>query len=303
MTFRHLTAPPQIDPRVAVVKRQLRHDFGVQAPPVWLHGAHVDLLCGVWCVLREVLVVGQVPRREKESIAEAISRTNQCSFCVDAHSIMGAATGQLDQRSFVPWATATGGESPSPIDDPTSELRGTAFAFHYINRMVTIFLGDSPLPFAGRRWRRAFETLSIAWFRRSVRRPKRSGEALTLLPAAPCPPQLDWATGHVRDALSRFSGAVEHAGREVLSEQVRSWVTEALMTWNGEPLSLDGPELPDDGDQTLATITWLSARAPERITDRLVADAREHGVDDRTLIAATAWGAHAAALRLAERWS
>ena len=56
-------------------------------------------------------------------------------------------------RRYVAWAAAT--RSP---DDPALRLRpfapaaapeivGIAFCFHYINRMVAIFLAPSPLPF------------------------------------------------------------------------------------------------------------------------------------------------------------
>ncbi|MFC7110765.1 hypothetical protein ACFQQB_66485 [Nonomuraea rubra] len=70
---------------------------------------------------------------------------------------------------------------------PEAELIAVAVTFHYLNRMVAVFLGDSPLPpEVPARARgpalRAFGRL----MRPAARRTPPAGASLPLLPAAPC---------------------------------------------------------------------------------------------------------------------
>ena len=58
---------------VAAVYSQAEREFGL-LPPIPLHSPVPRLLAGAWCVLRESLLAGQVPRPVKEALAAAISR-------------------------------------------------------------------------------------------------------------------------------------------------------------------------------------------------------------------------------------
>jgi AhpD family alkylhydroperoxidase len=107
----------------------------------------------------------QVDRATKETVAAAVSAT----YCVYVHTTtlhaLGAspaataiASGSGDQisqpalRELVRWVRAA--RTPEvPIvrsrpfpDDAAAEMIGTAFAYHYINRMVNIFPAPSPIP-------------------------------------------------------------------------------------------------------------------------------------------------------------
>src|SRR5262245_26771388 len=78
---------------VATVYAQLREEFLV-APPFTLHSPVPEILAGVWAVVRETLVCGEVPRAHKEAVASTVSRLNACPFCVDAHLMALRATGR-----------------------------------------------------------------------------------------------------------------------------------------------------------------------------------------------------------------
>src|SRR5436305_12081406 len=121
-------------------------------------------------MLRESLVAdGRVPRATKEAVAAAVSLGNACPYCVSVHSatlsgLLGSPTAaavsrdDLDAiadpelRAIANWARRSGtrhdsqsGEVPfSAAQAP--EIAGVAVTFQYLNRMVEIFLADSPLP-------------------------------------------------------------------------------------------------------------------------------------------------------------
>src|SRR6266511_3915587 len=152
----------------ADIYRQMQADF-LPVPLLTLHSPVPEVMAGVWSILRETLLAGNVDRSRKAVVAATVSKTNACPFCVDAHTSMLHATANHDAASailrgdydrihdpqlhaLVQWVLAKGtsnanGVLPppfSPHDAP--EIIGTAIAFHYINRMVNLFLGDTLLP-------------------------------------------------------------------------------------------------------------------------------------------------------------
>src|SRR5207237_2164674 len=101
------------------------------------------------------------PISNKEAIATAISRINDCPFCVGAHAFLanvagskddgevlatGAPTGIADRyrRDLAQWAAATrrpGDELLQRVpfsEAEAPEVIGTAVGFHYINRVVEV---------------------------------------------------------------------------------------------------------------------------------------------------------------------
>ena len=100
--------------------------------------------------------------------------------------------------------------------------RGVAVTFHYLNRMVTMFLPESPLPpltpkpMGG--W--VMGMLASAMLAAKV----APGLSLDLLPEVPLPAQFQWATGtpQVAQALARADAAIEEAGRGAVPAAVRS---------------------------------------------------------------------------------
>ena len=67
--------PAEANGLVAAVYAQLTEDFQITAPLV-LHSPTPRLLAAVWCVLRETLIAGRIPRAEKEAIATGVSQAN-----------------------------------------------------------------------------------------------------------------------------------------------------------------------------------------------------------------------------------
>lgn len=317
---------------VAEVYAEIRRDFGAVVEPFTLFSPLPTLLAGAWVACRETLVVGQVPRAHKEVVATAVSRANRCPYCVDAHAVMLVAAGQArtgsllvdgrgDEitdptlRAIAAWAerTATSGHPtlstpPFPERD-AGELVGTVVVFHFVNRMVSALLGDSPLPsrtVLPSLWRRV-----AGWFfARALRAEKRSGASAAQVEEPPVVADFEWALGspHVSRAFAQLASAVDEAGRSVLSASATKLIRRRLDDWAGETVPLSRswtlPILADleDAERPPAQLALLAALAPHQIDDGLLRALRDRTGGDAGVVATLAWGAFEAARRIG-RWS
>ena len=149
---------------------QMKRDFGRVVEPVALHSIIPELLAHNWSVLRETNVVeDKVKRNVKDAIATAVSKINKCPWCVDAHTIMliGLSSSTVAKaienenlsliedtkmRTIVEWALANRTPSAKIINNPpftfdeAPEIIGTAIYYHYVNKMVSVLLNETPLP-------------------------------------------------------------------------------------------------------------------------------------------------------------
>ncbi len=328
MSVRVAVVPPRrADGLVAEVYAEIRHDFGAVVEPFTLHSPAPDLLAAVWRVFRESLIAGEVDRYLKEAVATAVSETNDCPWCVDAHTAMLHAAGRHDVAAslrlgretrdqevaaVIEWAEAT--RSPRaaalalPPFDPTSapEFIGTAVSFHYINRTVSALLGPSPLPFGGR-FGRATSRIVGRWFARAVNRPTTS-ESASATPPVQLPQNLAWAAPAppIAAAFAEFASVVGKEGARALDQSTRTLVEDRVRAWEGEfpPPTLSWvdealSEL-DREKRPGARVALLAALAPYQIDAELIDAYRAKGANDRQIVAAIAWASFVAASRVAE---
>ena len=109
--------------------------------PFTLHSPIPKLLAGAWMAARESELAGNVRRDIKEAVAAAVSKINQCPYCVDAHSIMLRAAGKHKTakaiingkineisdpkiRSVVRWASASRSPGTEPLLSPPFNNEG-----------------------------------------------------------------------------------------------------------------------------------------------------------------------------------
>ncbi|MFM9372883.1 carboxymuconolactone decarboxylase family protein [Streptomyces sp. Da 82-17] len=321
---RHVRAVPpgRADDLVARVYAQLERDFGVLAPPVALHSPAAPVLAAAWMLLREVLLVeGRVDRLVKEVVATEVSRANDCPYCVDVHSATvgtlppqpGAGTAEIAawaRTSGLSRPDGEGGSAPPFAAEAAPEIFGVALVFHYINRMVHVFLDDSPVPEQAPGFLRGTILRTAAKAMRPADdRPLLPGAALGLLPPAELPAGLEWARANqsVADALARAVAAVAD-GAQWVPARVRERTEAVLARWDGTPpgLGLSWLDEAVEGlaadDRPAARLALLTALAPFRITDADVAAFRARYPGDRELIELTSWAALAAALRVGSRF-
>lgn len=332
--IRHVSAvrPTGARDLVAKVYQQLERDFGLLAPPVGLHSPAPDTLAASWLMLRESLVAdGSVDRATKEAVAAAVSLGNACPYCVEVHGatlhglLPGVDVGAIiegrlesiptpDIRATAAWAHAIGtregakrSETPFPVRH-TPEFVGVAVTFHYLNRMVNVFLGDSPLPphvpaaARGRAQRFLGRVM-----RPTARRSHQPGASLDLLPAAPLAEDLRWAAGNpgVTGAFARAAAAIDAAGRRSVPEPVRALVAIRLAEWDGRPPGLSRAwvtaataDLPAAA-RPAGTLALLTAMASYQIDQSVIDEFRRQQPEDRALIELTSWASLTAARRVA----
>ncbi|MGW7585490.1 carboxymuconolactone decarboxylase family protein [Kitasatospora sp. NPDC054768] len=318
--------PAAAGEEVAGVFAEVEREFGMLAPPIGLHAAAPEVLAASWVMLRETLVAGgRVDRATKEAVAAAVSAANACPYCVEVHGtalaalLPGAAapgTARATAEGWADWFRADGDRGPAPDDRPpfptqaAPELVGVAVTFHYLNRMVNLFLAQSPLP-AGLppAARSAARAVLGRLMRRSARLAPPAGTSLDLLPSAPLPGDLSWAAGtpSVAGAFARAAAAIDAAGARSVPDGVRALVTDRLAGWDGRPPGISRGWVEDavsalPGDQRAAgRLALLTAQASYQVDDGLVAEFRSDRPGDTALIELTSWAALTAARELGAR--
>jgi hypothetical protein len=186
---------------------------------------------------------------------------------------------------------------------------GVAVTFHYINRMVNVFLCESPLPpvpavaLKGVRFAATRVLSNLARIR------PRPAQSLELLPDAPLPAELSWAGGqpHIGAAFARAGAAIDAGGTRSVPDRVRQLVTTVLDAGTGAPGLASGAwlepavtDLPAQ-ERPAARLALLTALGSYRVTDPVVNDFLAGGGDDRALIELTAWASMAAARRIGQQ--
>ncbi len=314
---------------VAEVYTQIKRDFGRIVEPFSLHSPIPRLLAGVWMASRESELVGVVPRGSKEAIAATISRINQCPYCVDAHGIMLNASNErsiataiaegtynqisnLEKRLLVEWALTTLTPGSRILNEPpftldaAPEIIGTAVFFHYINRMVNALLTETPLPSKNQLLKRPLMWVATLFFSRAIKRVKKEGDSLSLLPEAKLPSDLGWANSkpNIAGAFARLSAIIDEVGSHSLSSKVRSFVKERVATWNGEfpkPSKSWVEKIITDftgSERATAKLALLVALAPYQIGKYDILAFRNHFPEDNKLLGVLAWASFTAARKI-----
>ncbi|OKK14272.1 alkylhydroperoxidase [Streptomyces sp. CB00455] len=319
--IRHVQAvsPGRARGQVARVYEQAQRDFGVLAPPLALHSAAPEPLAASWLLLRETLLVeGRVDRAVKETVATEVSRANACPYCVDVHQATLQALPA--EHAVEPGATAAVTQwfreaadgqmsGPAPFTAAEApEILGVALTFHYLNRMVGIFLEDSPLPAQTPAAARGTILRTVARAMRPVAGPPVAGAGLDLLPDAPLPEGLEWASAApaLAAALGRSAAAVENAARWV-PQAVRELLAARLAGWDGAAPGLGSGWLTEalaglpPQDRPAGRLALLTAFAAHRVTGEDIAAVREQYAHDQKIIELTSWAALTTAVHLGVR--
>jgi AhpD family alkylhydroperoxidase len=305
--------------------QQMQQDF-LPVPLLTLHSPAPDIMAGVWSILRESLLAGRVSRTLKEAVAATVSKTNECPFCIDAHNLILQANHDNDVASAIlggdydslrdpqvkalaRWTLASrtaNGSDPLPTSaEDMPEIVGTAITFHYINRVVNVFLGDKLLPLPSAIKGVAGRLVSATAGKRLVQR-LEPGRSLKLIPQAELPDDLWWAAGNpaLAGAFAGLAAVVEAAGRRALPEEVRTLVNRRIQAWNGETMPMSRRWVEDaiaelrPEHQAAARLALLIALASYQVDTAVVEAFQAQYTDDAQLIGAAAWASFAAARRV-----
>jgi hypothetical protein len=215
-------------------------------------------------------------------------------------------------RSIVKWAAATRSPGAKVLLSPpfshkdAPEIIGTALFFHYVNRMASVLLSDTPLP-SNHPLLKGFLKRMAGWFfSKAVHRSKPSGASLELLPASELPADLAWAkrSPNIAGAFARFAAVVNRAGREFIPQDVRDCVVEQVQAWDGKDPKLgrhwveEAMSRLDEKSKDIGRLVLLTALAPYQVDEGVVNAFSTHLTGDDRLISALAWGSFTAVRRI-----
>jgi AhpD family alkylhydroperoxidase len=225
-------------------------------PPIAVHKTNKDIYASSWACLRETLVLGEVPRYLKEAVAAGASEANKCPYCIGAHSMMldvykpGKSLEASQETSFhgmngaelQNWARACFLPADRRPKQPfpktfQSEIVGTAVFFHYLTRIVTIYLGDSLIPKKLNWLVPLMMPLMRIVMGLNDRRSKTPGASqLKNIPRTGGP---EWADkDNVRLAFAQFQNVLGDNIRKVIDIAVIDFINSFLSSWESGTESL-----------------------------------------------------------------
>ncbi|WP_083449153.1 MULTISPECIES: carboxymuconolactone decarboxylase [Actinoplanes] len=305
----------------------------IVVPPALLHSPSPDVLAAYWAICREPLTpAGVAGRTVKEAVAAAVAVATICPYCADMHTVgLYELSGERDAeaiaqdrpaeigddrlRGIVEWARSAHLADGPPLPAGVSaaeraELVGVVVGFHYLSRMVNVFLSSFLLPPGlGPRSRRRLKQGLSRVLRPTVRGEHPAGLANGLLAPAARRPDAGWAAGNpvIADATARAYRTFESAGARSLDPEVRRLVLARLDRWDGEDTGLSTRWCEDLIDglapplRPAARLALLTALASYQVGAEVVEEFRERHPADGTLIDVTAWASFAAARRIGIR--
>ncbi len=319
--------PSEAEGLVAQVYSQIKQDFGRIVEPFTLHSPIPQLLAGVWMASRESELVGDVPRETKEAIAACVSKLNQCPYCVDAHTIMLTAIGDKQTaqqiakeqyqnirnpktRKIAEWTLATLSPDSKIINNPpfkaeeAPEIIGTTVFYHYINPLVTIYLGKTPLPLPI--LRTPMKRIASRLFKKAVNRLKKPGTSLYLLPEGSLPEDLTWAedSPHVADAYARFAAVIEDIEKTYVPMITRKTINQHIDEWSPDAQQNEIQWIREktakmDSLAKIATaLALLTINDPYRIDKKTINRFQRHCSQKNQLLAITAWASFIKATKI-----
>lgn len=320
-------SPSKATGTVADVYRKANSEFGFAADPIVLHSHIPELLELFYDTGREVLLVSdKVPRLAKESMVATISTANQCPYCVDAHSIIvnsiddksatdAIESGNIDSikderlRALVYWASRNRDPAADIIQQPpfsseeAPEVIGTVIYFHYINRMVNVFVKDSQVPSGIMRGmfkqlgKKMMEPFSTQYIPR--------GE--TIEGNGRLPAELHWTVGNppIAQRFMKFNTFIQELGRQYLPDDVRALLQQKLQSWEGEQMPMDHAwihnltrHLKAEHIPPAKTVL-LTALASYRVNEKVISGFRQFDPADEAVLSSASWAAWMASMRIA----
>lgn len=325
--FLTIHKPSEATGKLKQIYAQVDRDFMLVAP-FTLHAAEPDLVAAVWSAERETMLYGLVPRAHKEAVVSEVAKTNQCPFCVSAHTLMMAAAGENDAsqvvytgkghiadellRQRIEWGASTRTPDAEILHNPpfnaveAPEIIGGALAFHYINRMVSLFIEGDMMPNMG--LLNGFIRNGVWRFMMKSKMEKQSipGDSLQFLPEADLPDVFDWAKNHphISRSFAGITATHEKYAQQVVSPDLLAPVQAEYDRWSGEDTGISRKWLAEattdlsEADRSAASMMLLAGFAPYQVTESDINAFREHYPDDRQLLAVTGWGAWAAVRRI-----
>lgn len=327
--IQHLTveSPRKAEGKLKQIYAQINRDLTLAAP-FTLHASQPDLVGAVWSAERETMFHGIVPRGYKEAVVASVAVINECPYCIDAHTVMMEASDEGDAakivreqsgtikdeklQKLVDWAKASRTPDAEIILNPpfsvdeAPEIIGGALAFHYINRMVNIFVDGLMMPdmaFLNRLMRNMMSGTAIKFM---MQRKTEPGASLHFLPEADLPQEFAWAENNeiIAKTFAGITATITNHAEEIASQETVSTVQAVYDSWHGDNMGMSRAWINqaianlDEKQAIVAKMMLLAGLASYQVTESDIQAFRQYYPDDAQLIAVTAWGAWSAVRRI-----
>lgn len=308
---------------------QMKDDF-TMAEPFTISYPSEQQLVYRWMLNREAYLVNtNVDRVLKDAVAYGVSTANECSFCAEGHQMMIAASGHYQEAKLIKylsdqpegkifkiaeWASKCYNPSDSLITTPpftneeAPEIIGTFYCFNVTNRLVNLFLGDSPVP-VSKDSKILYSIMSFMATRLMMKpfvtRQIDRGKSLALV-EFPQEHEYIWAQ-EVFTVSSAFNAVSMHLAqleKEILPTYIIERVNAILSFWDGSLRPLRGQWLDqeldgiEEADKPLFKLAMLVMFASYSVTEKDILDFRKLYSDDKTLVDLCYWAANKVSLKM-----
>jgi len=294
-----------------------------------------ELMAGIWTAGREsILVDDHLDRTTKEAMNAVLSQVNACPYCGDMLISLVHASGKHEAASCIfteseahitnaklrtrlTWVKSVATRGPKmdlPVPFTVEELPeaiAALMAMSDINRFSHVVMDGSPMsaPLGIQGVKAAALKLFGGELRATHVKTLAPGRALPLLPPAPLPADMQWATPNPRiaDALSRWTAVVELQASRVVSTEVRELVVRHLQHWDGELMPLSRSWVDSEvtmltgRDRAIARLALVLAKAPYQVDETLVEEVLCEDRSEERFIRILAWASFSGARRFAQR--
>ncbi len=307
-TIRYLQ-PIKYSASVGDVKRiydDIGYDY-VLGAPFTLHASNPEIMAGIWSLVRESLIVnGKVKRLTKEAIAGGVSISNQCPYCHEAHIKMSGGIIDEKNENLFEWCKSHYKHNEIILNPPFSikeapEIIGTALTFHYINRMVNVFVTEYPLPLP--RYLNWLKPTISSFFKNTAAANITSikalpGQSLKWLTPNEETTEFLWTESniHIKNSFLSFDKLINHTGENVIPSNVRRIVLNYLADWTGNNPGF-GNEWIDNltkglilSEKVIAQFILLIATMPYKIMNHHIHELKKIGVENEKLLTIASWG-------------
>ncbi len=316
------------------INQQIDRDFGL-AGPFTLSSVSERVHSVRWVHAREIFVVEtNVKRVIKETIAAGISQLNKCAYCEDVHGTSIISSGDKltanaiangswksleneKTKSLIEWSLNTRNPDAEIIKippftlDEAPEIIGTALEFHATNRLVSIFLEESPLPkFLTNSFikKTAFNIASKTLFKSMVQKKANVGESLVFIKDYSLSEQHSWACiiPAYAKGIEAKDRLLDELEKEVIPERTAQLFKDKISTWQGEEMPMGKAWLNDtlnlltENEKPIAKILFLAAFAPYTITENDINNFRKFKPTDKELLEVCYWAVQKITDRIGE---
>ena len=315
---------------IADIYTQMKRDFGRVVEPVALHSIIPELLASNWSVLRETNVIEDKAKRNvKDAIATTVSKINKCPWCIDAHTIMliGLRSQKVAKaieneylslikdtkmRSIVEWALANRTPNAKIINNPpftfdeAPEIIGTAIYYHYVNKMVSVLLNETPLPTKASSLKPFMKKIAALKFSTALKRPKKAGESLKFIDSFNLVKDLFWASENKRIAVTftAHKKIVEKLAEKYVPTEVQTIVIKTIEEWKGEDPGISRGWVERyisnlrEPLKPVARLSLLTAISPYQIDDETINSYKQFNPEDEALLSTLSWASFVTAIRI-----